>query len=76
MTKNIQLLFFFLFLSTKVYNAQLKSSDVFYRTIIEKDSLLFSLGFNNCDISQFENLMSDKLIFFHDKMEFQTNRNF
>jgi hypothetical protein len=76
MAKNIQLIFFFLLLSTKVCYAQLKSSDVIYRTIMEKDSLLFSLGFNNCDISQFENLMSDKLIFFHDKNGISNKQKF
>ena len=76
MAKNIQLIFFFLLLSTKVCYAQLKSSDVLYRTIIEKDSLLFSVGFNNCDITQFENLMSDNLIFFHDKVGISNKQKF
>ena len=76
MAKNIKLLFFYLLLSTKVCYAQLKSSDVLYRTIIEKDSLLFSLGFNNCDISQFENLLSDNLIFFHDKNGISNKQKF
>jgi CubicO group peptidase (beta-lactamase class C family) len=76
MAKNIQLLFFFLFLSTKVCYAQLKCSDALYRTIIEKDSLIFSLGFNNCDITQFENLMSDNLIFLHDKNGISNKQKF
>jgi CubicO group peptidase (beta-lactamase class C family) len=76
MAKNIQLLLFFLLLSTKVCYAQLKSSNALYRTIIEKDSLLFSLGFNNCDITQFENLMSDRLIFFHDKNGISNKQKF
>ena len=37
-----------------------KNSDV-YRTILTKDSLLFDVGFNTCDIKQFENLLSDNL---------------
>jgi CubicO group peptidase (beta-lactamase class C family) len=76
MAKNIQLIFFFLLLSTKVCYAQLKSSDVLYRTIMEKDSLLFSVGFNNCEITQFENLMSDNLIFFHDKVGISNKQKF
>lgn len=43
-----------------------KSSDL-YKTIISKDSLLFDVGFNTCDISQFENLLSDQFEFYHDR---------
>lgn len=67
MTKKIQLLFIFLLLFSKGAHAQINESDAFYKTILEKDSLLFSVGFNTCDISQFENLLSDKLVFIHDK---------
>ncbi|WP_029270554.1 serine hydrolase [Flavobacterium sp. KJJ] len=38
-----------------------------YKTILSKDSLLFNVGFNTCDISQFENLLSDNFEFYHDK---------
>lgn len=47
--------------------AQVASHSDLYKTILEKDSLLFNVGFNNCDISQFENLLSDHLQFYHDK---------
>ena len=43
-----------------------KSSDL-YKTIMSKDSLLFNVGFNTCDISQFENLFSDDFEFYHDR---------
>ena len=43
-----------------------KNSDL-YKTILTKDSLLFEVGFNHCDIKQFENLLSDNLKFYHDK---------
>ena len=43
-----------------------KNSDL-YKTILAKDSLLFDVGFNHCDIKQFENLLSDNLKFYHDK---------
>ena len=43
-----------------------KNSDL-YKTILSKDSLLFDVGFNTCDIKQFENLLSDSLKFYHDK---------
>jgi hypothetical protein len=31
------------------------------------DSLVFNLGFNTCDVSQFEKLLADDLEFYHDK---------
>lgn len=43
-----------------------KNSDL-YKTVLAKDSLLFDVGFNHCDIKQFENLLSDNLKFYHDK---------
>lgn len=38
-----------------------------YKTLQSKDSLLFNVGFNTCDISQFENLVSDSFEFYHDR---------
>lgn len=55
-----------LFLTT-IINAQVEKSSELYRTIKEKDSLLFNLGYNKCDITQFENLVSDDFEFYHDK---------
>lgn len=43
-----------------------KNSDL-YKTILSQDSLLFDIGFNTCDIRQFEILLSDSLKFYHDK---------
>jgi hypothetical protein len=37
------------------------------KVILTNDSLLFNIGFNTCDISQFDVLLSDKFEFFHDK---------
>lgn len=67
MAKNIQILFISLLLFSQGCFAQLEDFDTLYRTILEKDSLLFSIRFNTCDIAQFENLLSDNLVFFHDK---------
>lgn len=47
--------------------AQLDKNSELYKTILEKDSLLFDVGFNTCDIKQFEYLLSDNLKFYHDK---------
>ena len=64
--KKIFLLFPLLILSTGVA-AQIKKTSELYQIIKEKDSLLFNLGFNQCDISQFENLVSKDFEFYHDQ---------
>ncbi|WP_338814762.1 serine hydrolase [Bernardetia sp. Wsw4-3y2] len=57
----------FLFLTTFSVWAQVEKSSDLYKTIMLKDSLLFNVGFNTCDIDQFESLLSEKFEFFHDK---------
>ena len=47
--------------------SQVDKKSELYKTILSKDSLLFTVGFNTCDISQFESLLSEKFEFFHDK---------
>lgn len=47
--------------------AQVDKNSALYKTILAKDSLLFDVGFNHCDIKQFENLLSKNLKFYHDK---------
>jgi len=47
--------------------AQVDKNSELYKTILSKDSLLFEVGFNHCDIKQFEILLSDRLTFYHDK---------
>ncbi|MCH2228707.1 MAG: class A beta-lactamase-related serine hydrolase [Crocinitomicaceae bacterium] len=63
--------YFFLFhivLLSIVVSAQTEKSAELYKTIKTKDSLLFNLGFNNCDLSQFENLVSENFEFYHDQL--------
>ncbi len=43
-----------------------KSSELF-KTLQKQDSLLFNVGFNTCDITQFENIISDSFEFYHDQ---------
>ena len=64
--KKYFLLIHLLFLTTLI-TAQVEKSSELHKTIKEKDSLLFNIGFNNCDITQFENLVSDNFEFYHDK---------
>lgn len=56
-----------LYLASFHLHAQVDPSSELYRTLKSKDSLLFNIGFNHCDIVQFENLISDHFEFYHDK---------
>ena len=60
-------LLFHIVLLSIVVAAQTEKSSELYQIIKEKDSLLFNVGFNNCDISKFENLVSEKFEFYHDQ---------
>ncbi|NOU45662.1 MAG: class A beta-lactamase-related serine hydrolase [Bacteroidales bacterium] len=59
-------LFFLILLSCTTFGQVDKTSGL-YKIIKEKDSLLFNLGFNNCDIEQFENIVSENFEFYHDQ---------
>lgn len=67
MTKNILLTFLILFLFGQSTFAQIDKNSALYKTILTKDSLLFEVGFNHCNIKQFEDLLSEDLRFYHDK---------
>ena len=54
-----------LFISTVII-AQVEKSSKLFKTLKSKDSLLFNIGFNTCDISQFEKLVSNDFEFYHD----------
>lgn len=47
--------------------AQIEKTSELYTTIHKQDSLLFSVGFNKCDISQFVHLLSEDFEFYHDE---------
>lgn len=57
--------FLLCFASTELF-AQNDDAELF-QTIKAKDSLLFNLGFNNCDIKQFVELVSEDFEFYHDE---------
>jgi hypothetical protein len=65
----------FIFFGTKS-PAQVEKNSELYKTILSKDSLLFDIGFNHCNITQFENLLSDKFEFFHDKDSISYKKEF
>jgi hypothetical protein len=67
MTKKIILSLIFATAFSTNSKAQVDKNSELYKTIFSKDSLLFNVGFNRCDIKQFEILLSDNLKFYHDK---------
>lgn len=52
--------------SSSLITAQVEKNSELYLTILSKDSLLFNIGFNTCDIAQFDSLLSEDFEFFHD----------
>lgn len=60
-----KLLLFFL-LPGFLFAQSEKNSDL-YKAIKTNDSLMFGVGFNTCNIKQFENLLSEDFEFYHDK---------
>ena len=65
MTKHLLIVIFGLL--TCFASAQKDQEAALVQTILSKDSLLFNVGFNTCNISQFEALLSEHFEFFHDK---------
>lgn len=67
MTKRTLFSLLFILASAIKSQAQVDKNSDLYKTILSKDSLLFNVGFNTCEIKQFEILLSDSLKFYHDK---------
>lgn len=57
----------FIFLACFTLSAQNESSNQLFNKLKTNDSLLFNVGFNTCDLEQFENLISDDFEFYHDE---------
>lgn len=47
--------------------AQNEQADALFKKLKTNDSLLFNVGFNTCDLEQFENLISNDFAFYHDE---------
>ena len=67
MAKQIINIVFILQFFSVISQAQVAKNSELYKTILSKDSLLFDVGFNQCDIKRFEILLSENLKFYHDK---------
>jgi hypothetical protein len=76
MTKKNILTLIITLVFTLISKAQIDKDSELYKTILSKDSLLFNVGFNTCDISQFENLLSNNLEFLHDKDGISSKKEF
>ncbi|MGB1308809.1 MAG: nuclear transport factor 2 family protein [Oceanihabitans sp.] len=61
-----QFLLVIISLSSIIGFSQVQKSSEIFKVLKSKDSLLFNIGFNTCDISQFENLVSGNFEFYHD----------
>lgn len=61
-------------LSTNTYS-QVKTTSILFKTLKEKDHLVFDVGFNNCDTSQFKLLMSEDVEFYHDQGGLSVSRS-
>jgi CubicO group peptidase (beta-lactamase class C family) len=57
-------------------SAQLDSNSELSKIILSKDSLLFNIGFNQCNIKKFEDLLSEEFKFYHDKDGFSDKSKF
>lgn len=55
--------------------SQVTHNSELYRVLRTQDSLLFNVGFNTCDIKQFENLISENFEFYHDKSGIIASKN-
>lgn len=56
-----------LILSISSTKAQETNQGELFQLLKEQDSLLFSIGFNECNLTQVDQLISDDFEFFHDK---------
>ncbi|WP_409416069.1 serine hydrolase [Flavobacterium sp. PS2] len=74
-TINRYLLLLF-FLASLSLSAQVDKNSDLYKTIISRDSLLFKVGFNTCDIRQFETLLTEDFEFFHDEDSISNKKKF
>lgn len=76
MTKSAQFILPFFILLMNIVHAQIAKTDPLYKTIISKDSLFFSEGYNTCNIGKMESMLSDRFEFYHDKSGFEDKNKF
>lgn len=66
--KTIKILFAaFCLLLTAQVKAQVSKTSELFQTLKANDSLLFEVGFNNCNVNEFDKLIAEDFEFYHDK---------
>ncbi|WP_126651718.1 serine hydrolase [Chryseobacterium aureum] len=76
MTKLTPIFIYFSAIFFSTAHAQIKNTDPLYTTILSKDSLFFSGGYNTCNISLMESMLSNRFEFYHDKGGFEEKEKF
>lgn len=76
MTKSSKFILPFFMLLMNITQAQAEKTDPLYKTIMSKDSLFFNGGYNTCNITLMESLLSEKFEFYHDKGGFEDREKF
>lgn len=67
MTKSILIFSLVALFTSSKTSAQVSKNSDLYKTILSQDSLLFDVGFNTCNISQYDKSLSEDFKFYHDK---------
>lgn len=62
--RKIQILL--LLILSQIAYSQVKNTDELYKTAKKLDSLIFDIGFNKCDLSHYDSIISEDLEFYHD----------
>lgn len=65
-TNIVRLIFSAATLIVSVQSYAQNTDEQLYNTLKAKDSLLFNIGFNTCDLAQFDQLLSEDFEFYHD----------
>lgn len=60
-------LFILSFFTAAVINAQISDAASLFKSLQERDSLVFEEGFNKCNISVYDSIIFGDLEFYHDK---------
>lgn len=47
--------------------SQIDQTSILFKELKTRDSLLFNVGYNTCDLNQFESLLDDDFEFYHDE---------
>lgn len=75
-SKILTILFVFTSVLIQTSSAQIPESSELFSELEEKDSILFDQGFNECNLTATESLISEDLEFYHDVSGVQNREDF